>query len=317
MADIVSVKLKPANSLKVPVDSLSKKVFVSGKISERRAIMEDKQLSIETQYKLDLAGQTLNEFDWLIHCLTCTEFSAGNEIFTVRRLFKKLGGSHYLTDEMRKAVEDSIRKLSKIRVIIDMTPINEKRHYSKKSKLIIENYLLPCKSLTVKVNGQVEETTFKLLDKPPLLDVANMKFQLASYDIALLNVPKLKNTVNVCKIKSFLMRRIVEVVGSHQPHKKHFAGFTKDKKPIFKQATKLQKKILFEKLFKQCDLADATIRQQQQAREIIEKILEHFKAQKLITEWNFEKDKNGKYRAICFNFSKKTQLQTELLQEKS
>lgn len=292
------IQLQPADKFLVPIDKLSKDVFRTSVQASERAIVEfkNKKAEIVTEYDLDLLKGNLDQFDRLIFCAAISEYAQGNNVFTLRRLWQKIGGGYNLPNEMKKALADSVEKLACTRIRVDMTQINDKCHYTDERELIFKNYLLPCNSATVKVNGQIVNAGFKIIGTPPMLEVASLKKQFTFCSAALLNVPRLKNTVQTLKIKFFLLERVIQIIGSNKPRGKRFCGRAKDGKPIYKNITDpLPKIILLEKLFAQCDLSDATLRQQQQARETISKVLDHFKAQGLITNWNFEKKKGKSY----------------------
>ena len=294
-------QLNPANGLTILIDKLSKDIFDATVKSTERAIIEDKRLGIVTEFDLEFLKGNLNQFDKLIFFAICSEYSAGNEIFSIRRLWRKIGGSHTLTDEMKKLILDSVERLACTRAKINMTPINDKHHYTDEREMTFNNYLLPCKSVTTRINGQLTEGIFQIIDKPPLLEIAELKKQFATFTSKLLDVPKLRNTELTLKLKSFLFERIIQIVGSYKQRKKHFCGKNKDGKCLFKGVTKLSKTILFEKIFEQCELSDADRNRKSEYRKTISKIMDHFQKKGLISEWNFEK-KDGKFYAILIDF---------------
>ena len=295
------VKLNPAQSLFIPLDKVFKNAFKTTVDKKIRHIIEDKRHGnkIITNVKFECFKGNLNQFDKFIFCAAMSEFRAGNDVFSIRRLWQKMGGSHTLTAEMKNKIAESIEKLRCTLVEINMTDANDEFHYCDKKEVIFKNYLLPCKSVEVKINGQTVDDAFHILDKSPLMEATELKKQFTEQPIELLDVPKLHNSELVLKLKFFLLERITAIIGSHKKHKPHRVGKTKDGKPIYKRAKRLRKIITFEDIFVQCDLSDATGRQRQQARETIAKILDHFKACKLIAEWHFEK-KDGAFYSIHF-----------------
>lgn len=294
------VKLNPTNDLTILLDKTFRNIFNPRMKNSERRIIEDKKAKIKTIVKLECFKGNLNQFDKFIFCAAVSEYRAGNEIFSIRRIFQHLGGGHFLTNEMREMISASVEKLACTRAEINMTAINEKFHYCDKAEVIFRNYLLPCKAVEVKIGGQITQGAYRILDDSPLFQVAELKKQFTTQPIALLDVPKLHNSELVLKLKFFLLERITAIIGSHKKHKAHISGKKKDGGFIYKRATKLQKIITFEDIFEQCELSDATKRQQQQARETITHILEHFKTEKLISEWHFEK-KNGRFHAVIFD----------------
>lgn len=204
-----------------------------------------------------------------------------------------------MTNETRKLIADSVERLACTRITLNMTDINEQRHYKDDRQVISKNYLLPCKVVETKINGQTSDLTFYISDVPPLFEVTEMKKQFTTQPTSLLVVPKLNNTALTLSLKFYLLERITAILGSHKPHKKHFCGKGKDGKLAFKSATKLQKIILMDALFEQRGLSDAPRNRKLEYRAAIAKILDHFQAQHLISEWHFEK-KNGAFYSVHF-----------------
>ena len=295
------VKLNPAQSLFIPLDKVFKNAFKTTVDKKIRHIIEDKRHGnkIITNVKFECFKGNLNQFDKFIFCAAMSEFRAGNDVFSIRRLWQKMGGSHTLTAEMKNKIAESIEKLRCTLVEINMTDANDEFHYCDKKEVIFKNYLLPCKSVEVKINGQTVDGAFHILDKSPLMEATELKKQFTEQPIELLDVPKLHNSELVLKLKFFLLERITAIIGSHKKHKSHRVGRTKDGKPIYKRAIELRKIITFEDIFEQCDLSDAPVNRKAEYRAVIAKILDHFKAKNYISEWHFEK-KNGSFYSLHF-----------------
>ena len=302
---ILNVQLKPIKSLLIPIDLLSETLFdVSKTKNQQDKIIEDKRLDIETPYYFEPLKGNLNQLDKLVFYAACSDFCAGNKVFTLRRLYQLIGGNNTnnsLTDNTKKMLTDSVERLACTRFVANMTQINERFHYSEDEKLLFKNYLLPCKSSILSVNGQISDAAFEIIDTPPLWNVAESKQQIISCDLNLLRIPKFRNTEQNIKIKSYLLERVLTIIGSHKKHKAHIIGKNKDGKPIFKRSSKLRKVILLDSLFTQCELTDATKRQRQEFRIAISKILNFFQAKGVISEWHFEK-KDGKFHSISFDW---------------
>ena len=299
-----NIQLNSASNFLILLDKLSDGLFGLENLNEKKlsenhySYREDR--GIETNFFLSSPSQ-LNIFDFGVLCAAISEFAAGNEVFTIRRLWRKIGGGYNLPSEMNQLISDSVEKLALTRFSADLTNVNQKFKYSDVDEIVIKKYLLPVNAIETKINGQVSDSVFRIIDTPPLLEIAELKSQLVSYDSSLLDVPHLRNTLQTIIMKIYLFYRVISIVGSHKQHKKHFCGKDKDGKLKFKTANKLDGKILFSTLFEKCGLSDATKRQQQQARETITKILNHFQSKKLIKNWRFEKA-NGAFRAIEINF---------------
>ena len=295
------LQLNPANDLIIPLDKIFRNVFNPTKDKKIRNVTEDKHNNVKSVVTFETFKGSLNQFDKLVFCAVISEQRAGNNFFTIRRLWQKMGGSHTLTDEMQNKISDSIEKLACTRVSINLTAVNETLHYCDKAEIIFKNYLLPCTSIEIKLNGQIVEGAYRILDDSPLFKATDLKKQFTKQPIELLDTPKLHNSVLVMKLKFFLLERTTAIIGSHKKHKAHIVGKKKEGGFIYKRTTRLQKIITFEDIFEQCELLDATKRQKQQARDTIEKILNHFLEQNFISKWNLEK-KNGSFYSIHFDF---------------
>ena len=299
-------QLKPTKKLIFPTDKLSKEVFnvtiPKNKDDFVNTLIEDKRLKLTTQYYLEPMKGDLNQFDRAIFCVACSEYLAGNTVFTINRLFKRIGGGVNLTDNMKKIVSDSVNKLACTRFIADVSKLSERLPKSDKTKFTFKNYLLPVKSVEFELNGMLVDTSFEFLDMPPLLEIAELKKQFIPCDVKLLDIPTLKTTEQTVKISSYLLERVLMIIGSHQKHPAHIVGKSKDNKPICKKATALEKKILLDSLYTQCGLADADKGKKRDARNVIKKVMEHFQALDLISDWHFEEKDGNKFYAIIFDW---------------
>lgn len=299
-----NIQLNPSEKILIPLDKVNQDVFNPKYHDSLRGILEDKKSKIVTKVRIEFLKGDFTPLDKLIFCAAISEQRAGNEIFTIRRLWQKIGGSHTLTAEMKKKISDSVEKLICTRVEVNMSDINKKCHYVDKAEVIFKDFLLPCKSIEVRVNGKVTDGAYKFWGVSPLMEVAELKKQFAECPIALLDVPRLHNSDLVLKIKFYLLERVTAIIGSHKKRKAHITGKKQCGGFDFKRATKLQTTILLDTLFEQCGLSDAPRNRKAEYRKIIAKIMNHFKAEKLISDWHFEQA-DGQFRAVKFEPPKK------------
>ena len=248
----------------------------------------------------ELEELNLNQFDKAILQSAISEMLAGNEYTTPAILYKNLGGScsNSLPDEMKNLILLSLEKLSHLRAVIDFSRINAKRKYIEVNKF--NGFLLPSEFITATISGQKSESIHFLGDSV-LLKVAEEEKQFLTIDADLLQVPRLRNTELVIKLKTYLLERVATIKGSHGKYKKHLAGKTSEGKYFFKSVKPLSNKILFDSLFVQCGLSDATKWKSQDIRKAIEKTLNHFKDKNFITEWKLTK-KNNEYDGVQIDF---------------
>ena len=299
------LQLYPSKKFVITTDKLKKDIFDTNDDSTERDVVESERSDIVTPLDVRFSSLgCLNAFDELVFDVCMSEQYHGNNHTTLSIIHRAMGGSktNFYPAEKEKILQ-SIRKLADTWIKFDCSDCFKKFGYNDGKSYKYEGYLLPLEFVMSTVNGQLDSAVIHFLRKTPLLDVATMKGQIATtYDFSLLNVPKLKNTENVLIVKGYLLRRIIQTVGSHKPHKKHFTGRQPGGKFSFKQAKKLPKIIKLDTLFSQCGLSDADKWQKQDVRKTITKILDHFMAKGIITEWRFTK-KDGKFYSITFEFS--------------
>ena len=301
-----NLQIYPLRKVAILIDKLKTNIFNPTKQSTKRAVIENKKTGIKTPLLIKFSDdfkekKNITAYDELVFDICVSEQLKGNEHTTPAVIHRAMGGSKTnFTAKEKDKILHSIQKLSTTWIEFDCSQCFEKFGYNDGKSYQYNGNLLPSefiKAIKATVNGQTDSAVIHFLRKTPLLDVAMFKGQIITCDTKLLDVPNIKNTDLILGMKGYLLRRVLQIVGSHKPHKKHFAGKKKGGESKFKTVTKLQPIILFETLFEQCGLADATKRQQQQARETIKKILDHFKAENLISDWLFEK-KNGKFFSI-------------------
>ena len=298
-----NVQLYPAKKLFVAIDKLKKRIFDATDNSSARAIIEDKKSKTVTPLDIYLSaefkGENLTAYDELVYDICLSEQVVGNEQTTPAIIHRAMGGSKTnFTAKEKERILRSIRKLATTWIKFDCTDIAKWYGVPDDGSIYkYEGVLLPTEYCTKTVNGQLDTATIHFIRKTPLLDVAKFKGQFIICDLALLDVPNIKNTETVLTIKSYLFRRVLQIVGSLGKHKKHFRGKTKDGKNIYLKAKQLDKTILLDTLFAQCGLTNADRGKKRDARNVLTKILDHFKAGKLINSWLFEKD-GKKFRAI-------------------
>lgn len=307
MSDEFSIQIYPSKSLVITTDKLKQNIFNRTKFSTRRNIIEDKRKE-KTITPLNINFPTtfneknnLSAFDELVFDICISEQFNGNMFTTPAIIHRAYGGSktNFTANEKDKIMH-SIRILRSTDIDFDMSDICKLFGYNSGKQFKYSGSLLPSESITATVNGQTDSAVIHFLRSSPLLDVAKLKNQFTTCDIALLDIPNIKNTETVLSIKGYLLRRVLQIIGSHLPHKKHFAGKKKDGGVAFRQAKILEPTILLDSLFEQCDLSNAPKNRKAEYRKTIEKIMEHFKAKKLLHDFSFAKE-DGKFRAISLD----------------
>ena len=296
------IQIYPAKKLVLAIDKLKKIIYDATDSSTSRGVLEDKKSKtvtpLDIKFSAEFQGENLTSFDELVFDVCASEQVAGNEFTTPAIIHRAMGGSktNFYPAEKDKILQ-SIRKLATTWIKFDCSDTFRKLGYNGGADFKYNGYLLPAEYVSREIGGHTDEAVIHFLRKTPLIDVAQLKGQFVTCDAALLNIPNIRNTELVLSLKSYLLRRVLQIVGSYDNHKKHFRGKSKDGKNIYRKARELEKTILLDTLFAQCGLSDATKRQQQQARETITKVMNHFKSEHLISDWYFEKV-GGKFRAV-------------------
>ena len=285
--------------MRVPNDKLSKVLFErtpeqyqkliaggNGKIVETT---DKKGNKIKTSYWLNhVDGYTdmtpLREFDRAVMSVCISTIESGMTFTTVDAVFRAMTGGKNIHAKIypaqKSAILESIRRLMKTVIRIDMRPICKavKKYGKKMSKPVIESPILPCELSTGKVNGQ-GATIIKLPREPPLWTVANAKGQILTFDVADFNVPNQNNTFAVIELKSYVLRRVHEIIAHNR---------------------NMTPTITFADVFGHCGLSDAADSSKRNARKAVFAIFEHLKSSGVIQ--SFEKKKTGgAYSTITFS----------------
>ena len=239
---------------------------------------------VQTRFFLKGSGKIvlarpLNEFDRSVFDVCNSAREAGLIGITRNSLFRVLTGSGRLKPRPNQetAILESLERLMTI-IKIDFGNTRDKMPKYNNAPASLLSPILPCKILdNVLVNGQ--PTTFiKFTDESPLITIARAKKQLISSSAALREIPNQNNTPLVIMIKSYLIRRVLEII-AHQ----------------------MTPTITLTDIFNHCELINSTKRQQQQARKTITDIMEHLKTQRTVKSFEMIK-KAGSYYGISINY---------------
>lgn len=245
---------------------------------------DSKGKKIETPYWLSLVSgyvdlKPLTPFHRELLFTAISAYEQGYRVLTFNMTTRALTGDPRAIQGKKfyEAIKMGFDKLLFTRIKIDLSPLLEAfpkygKRYTGTTELV--SPLLPGRYFETQINGQ-KTLAIELLGSSPIMTVANLKRQVISYDTAILNIPNQNNTETVVVIKNYLLRRI-----SLMPPK-----------------GRLNKSILFETLLRECGLADADRFKKRDVRKTIGEVLEHFKAENVIRDFEFELS-NGTYRAI-------------------
>lgn len=223
----------------------------------------------------------LNAFDRVVLYAAISAYEQGYQFLSFKMMLSAMTGEdkNRVRSEQFEAIKAAVKRLMTV-ITINLKPLlkafpkYKKRHVGA-SELI--SPILPCKLCDVEINGQ-RTLAIELLGESPLMTVAKLKQQLITYDLKPLAVPNQNNTPTVIVLKDYLLRRIKLMRSSTRKHG-------------------LSNKILFQTLYENCGLADADKWQKQDARKVISETLNHFKAEGVIKNFEFERQGNT-YHAI-------------------
>jgi hypothetical protein len=297
-----NVQIVTGDSFKIPIDLLSRTAMncqIPGKTDEwsddKENVVVDKMLESKrrnvysdiTIINRSAKFVTFTEFDYAVLDACISEKMKGNEYTTATIIFHRLGGGHVLTPKMRKAILDSIERLSVVRIEVEAIEACKKNIIKSNGRSKFTGYLLPTEYLTTSINGQPVDA-IHFLSNGIILSNANIRNQFVTCEQALLN-PPVRATPTTIAINHFLVRRTKEIVGSNDKSRKS-------------RTRPLRNSITLNDLYDKIGLTNGTKRQKQHARETAFKILDFFVAENVIKGWKLEKSEHGKSHAIKIEY---------------
>ena len=241
---------------------------------------------IQTYFRLNGGGiatlkRPFDEYDRAIFDICNSARKSGLIGITRDSIFRALIGgksNQYPRPNQATSIIESVKRLM-TNIEIDFSQTRDKiSKYSEVPAQIISP-ILPCRILhNVLVNGRLT-SIIKFTDVSPLMTIARVKKQLISFPVELRDIPNQNNTILVLMLKSYLIRRVLEI-------------------KLHKQLTPA---ITFEDLFNHCLLSNATRWQKQDARKIIIGVLENLKSNNIIHNFALTK-KGDSFYSITITF---------------
>lgn len=285
-----------AKKLVVPCDKLSKILFeypadeyadiletharcgcVEEK-SKRKKVVTPFWLELVKGYEDKLPPDAFTR-EVLYHAISAYE--QGFRVISISMTFDSMtGGSEKrnVYKEQYAAIREAFDKLAFTRIVIELAPLLKAfPKYAKNycGEMTLSGVILPCRFLEGEINGQ-KTFVVEMLGESPLMTVAKLKKQVLTYDATPLAIDGQYNTPQIITLKNYLLRRIKLIARGMNNH------------------------IVFDTLYKQCGLADATRSVKQIARKEIAEILSSFKGEGVIKDFEFERQDNT-YRAIIIS----------------
>jgi len=282
-----NVQIYPAKKLVFPNDCFSKRLFNLTDDDYQQAIEERKVLEVNEKRNHNKFGdifspfrirvddqndftlsEPLDQFHFTVLCGCISEMCANNchttDSIIYRAISGKVGrGDAEPSKDQRVAINDAIDKLMRTQIAINMTDTCKNLKYNSGNAYKIISSILPCERVTeTTVNGK--ETTVIYFDRvSPLWEIAfDVKGgQILSCDAELLNVPKQQNTRMNIAVKTYVLRRVLEILA----HPKQMV-------PV----------ITFADVFQKCRLNNANRDKKRDVREAILALFDYLQTQGLI-----------------------------------
>lgn len=253
-------------------------------VSVTETILRGKK--IQTHFTLNGGGlatfkRPLNEYDRAIFDV-CNSAREANFIGITRdSLFRALVGgknnNSRPTPSQAVAIFESLKRLMTV-IEIDFSLTRDKMPKYKDVPEKIISPILPCRIIhNVLVNGQ-RTTIVKFTDESPLLTIARVKKQIITYLVSLRDITNQNNTPLVIMIKSYLIRRVLEIILHN-----------------------LTPTITFDDLFKHCELLNADNGKKRDIRKVVTDVMENLKAKEVIKSFELTK-KDGFYYGVSITF---------------
>lgn len=290
-------KPQPVKELLIPTDKLLCFLSNSGELDNAEMFEKKKKtgkgkksttLEVKSTVNLTVPNSgKIEPLDRLVLMAACAFQSAGNQYITLRQLCKYLGDRGKDTNsKFAKAVMASISKLRCTDFKINMG-------LYLKNCTDTPDQSLECKKNTNLLPATVHETNYhcgsneekvvviELIGKIPILEVANVKNQVARLPLKLIQGLNLRLNERAIVLAWYLLERAAKIKGSIE-HKR-----TRNLQPVIK----------FETLYSDCGFTGLDKNQRHDLFERIKQVLDHFKATGFIAGYELTKT-NNEYSAI-------------------
>lgn len=206
ISNVKSVKSKKAKQLTSPVDKITQILFDKTKnscfygdepeITKYIGVGKKKKAPVPVMVTIDVTklkenitlsnDVMLNPFNRVIHDAVISLYCEGNSHFTEDMIYRLLNGYRRLDKTPDGAKQDIHNALTKLMYTgIEINATNEAEAFRIKN-FTFKGYVLPLTYTKTIING-VERESWNILEKPPLLALAERKRQITNCDIKLLD----------------------------------------------------------------------------------------------------------------------------------
>lgn len=205
----------------------------------------------------------LTPFDKRVYIAANALRNAGNEVMTVSQIHKMMGNRGQPSATQIEKINESLDKMRA--TIVHINSEKEANVYKGYKRFVYDGALIEFRRVSVYIDNIRTDAAIKLLAEPPLITFAKKRNQITNVPRLLLESPISKTDANLM-IDDYLIERILHM--KNQP--------------------KLSRKILFSKIFEQCQIK--TRMQRTRAPEKIRKYLDHYKKCKVIAGYKETED---------------------------
>ena len=162
-------------------------------------------------------------FDKSVFDSFCSLISAGNPYVTYAMIARNILGkpsNHHPSEKMIKNVEESILKMSRTEICIDLSdeyqnfPNVQKSLQKQNDSLYIQERLLNIRIVSANINGK-NLRVLQPMSTPALLQYAMLKRQISTFSNETLNTPTNKNRASI-SCQKFLLQRIGMIKSSQK-----------------------------------------------------------------------------------------------------
>lgn len=272
------LQLNPSRitSIIVPVDKITSKMFALPEIISNENMKfitgqnkkTKEEVGIIVNLRFEAPGQSysymLTGFDKLVYIAVSSLYYAGFNNMTLTMIYKAMGNTKAPSKNQLQRIDNS---LNKMRVtIMKLDNSEEIAANMKYVKVVYDEALLNFKGIEVKVKGK-QRRAIHLEEAPVLLRFATARKQIATVSQILLEDP-LRNDEDNIKLKNYLIVYLNQA----------------------KENKKLQRKLLFSTLCKECGVTDKNQRQRLKAKII--RLMSFYKDNNFVSDFFLDKDNN-------------------------
>ncbi len=214
--------------------------------------------------------RALDPFDKRVMIISAALYNAGNDVTSVSRIYRLMGGKGRPDKASIQKINDSLTKQSNATLYID----NDYAGYGQETEVKqqkgrktfrYDGKVLPLERVSAYIDGQFTDAAIHFFREPPLVTFARDHKQLTTCDPILLQSPVNKTLSNLM-IDDYLIEQIAHM----------------------KNSKKFSRKMLFATIFEHCKIT--TKKQRQRAPEIIGRFLDHYKSCDFIRDYTREED---------------------------